>query len=328
MNGEFNHKIFSLSSGEFEREALALFRYQWEQNTLYRKYADVLGVNPSAVTDLQKIPFLPITFFKSHRITAGTFIEETCFESSGTTRHSVSRHYVRDLSLYRQSFSQAFAHFYGDPRAWCILGLLPTYLERGHSLLVYMVDQLILQSSHPQSGFYLYDHPKLARTLTQLEAIGQPTLLIGVTFALLDFAAQFPMPLRHTLVMETGGMKGRREEMTRDEVHALLSKAFEASHIHSEYGMTELLSQAYAPHDGLFRCPGWMKVLIRDEDDPFMVHTNENVRGGINVIDLANRHSCSFIATEDIGRLHADGSFEVLGRMDGSELRGCSLMAV
>jgi hypothetical protein len=307
---------------------LDVFHYQWEHNALYRNYGELLGVQPREVHSLKQVPFLPISFFKKHRVACGDYNEEVIFESSGTTGTSASRHFIKDLNIYRQSFLQAFSLFYGDPQSYCILGLLPSYLERGHSSLVYMVDHLIRESGHPLSGFYLYDHEKLSRTLLNLEASGQRTLLIGVTFALLDFAAKFPVPLRHTLVMETGGMKGRREELTRGQVHEILQKAFQCEKIHSEYGMTELLSQAYAAHNGLFQCPPWMHVLIRDEDDPFTLHSQENTRGGINVIDLANIHSCSFIATEDVGRLYSDGHFEVLGRMDRSELRGCSLMAV
>jgi hypothetical protein len=328
MNSEIGHNFFSLSPADFEQVALDVFHYQWKHNALYRNYGELLGVQPREVRSLQRVPFLPISFFKNHRVASGDFNEEVIFESSGTTGSSVSRHFIKDLNIYRQSFRQAFTLFYGDPRSYCILGLLPSYLERGHSSLVYMVDHLIRESGHPLSGFYLYDHEKLSRTLVQLEASGQRTLLIGVTFALLDFAAKFPLPLQHTIVMETGGMKGRREELTRGKVHDILQKAFQCEKIHSEYGMTELLSQAYSTHNGLFQCPPWMRILIRDEDDPFTLHSRENARGGINVIDLANIHSCSFIATEDVGRLYSDGHFEVLGRMDSSELRGCSLMAV
>lgn len=328
MNGEFNHKIFSLSTESFEQEALAVYRHQWEHNSLYRKYAEMIGKIPENTGRLEDIPFLPVTLFKSHRVATGEFADAAVFESSGTTGTTVSRHHIKDLQLYRQSFLSAFKQFYGSPSSYCILGLLPSYLERGHSSLVYMVNDLVMKSTHPRSGFYLYDHAKLADTLAELESTGQRTLLIGVTFALLDFAAHHPMPLKHTIIMETGGMKGRRQEMTREEVHEFLKDAFHIRHIHSEYGMTELLSQAYATHDGIFHTPPWMRILVRDEDDPFTLHQGVNTRGGINVVDLANIHSCSFIATEDVGRLYSDGSFKVLGRMDGSELRGCSLMVV
>lgn len=246
---------------------------------------------------------------------------------------AVSRHLVKDAGIYRQSFLTCFEQFYGAAGNWCILGLLPSYLERHHSSLVYMVNELIRQSGHPQSGFYLHDMAALAAMLRQLEDKGQQALLIGVTFALLDFAAAHPMELRHTVIMETGGMKGRRKEITRPEVHTLLQQAFGTKHIHAEYGMTELLSQAYSAGRGIFRCPPWMKVLLRDEEDPFHIlqpnpGSRQALRGAINIIDLANCYSCCFIATDDAGLAYADGSFEVLGRLDHSDIRGCSLLAL
>lgn len=273
---------------------------------------------------------MPIQFFKTHQIKTTAFNALQVFESSGTTQFTPSRHFVKDAGIYTQSFSKAFAQFYGNPSEWCIIGLLPSYLERQHSSLVVMVDELVKQSAHPQSGFYLYEQQKLADTLTALEKQQQKTLLIGVTFALLDFAEQYPMPLKHTTIMETGGMKGRRTEMTRREVHDILTAAFHVPEIHSEYGMTELLSQAYSKGNGIFSCPPWMKILIRDEEDPLNVYTSSanTTRGAINVIDLANIYSCSFIATEDAGILHKNGNFEILGRIDNSDIRGCSLLAI
>ena len=286
--------------------------------------------------EIEKIPFLPISFFKTDEIKTGKFNAEVIFKSSGTTQTINSQHHVKDVSIYIQSFTTAFEKMYGILKGWCILGLLPSYLEKGDSSLVYMVDNFIKQSQHPQSGFYLDDLEKLKETLLSLERSNQKTLLIGVTYALLDFAEKFPVALKNTIIMETGGMKGRREELTRMEVHERLKKAFGNTEIHSEYGMTELLSQAYAKKEGKFQCPSWMKVLIRDDEDPLAVHSlqsaddnkNETLAGAINVIDLANVYSCSFIATDDVGKLYADKSFEVLGRMDGSDLRGCSLLTV
>lgn len=327
---EFEHKIFELPPGGagFDELALQVFHFQYQHNGLYRQYVDTLCTDISSLSLAAQIPFLPISFFKTHALRSGFTGEALLFESSGTTGQVPSRHYVKDAALYEQSFRKGFEQAYGAVDQWCILGLLPSYLERQHSSLVYMADHLMRASGHPLSGFYLYDHAQLAERLQQLEAVGQRTLLLGVTFGLLDFAEAFPMPLQHTIIMETGGMKGRKEEMTRAQVHERLQAAFPGAAIHSEYGMTELLSQAYAKENGVFECPPWMKVVLREEDDPFAIHQNENTRGVINVIDLANLYSCSFIATDDAGRLYADGRFEVLGRVDHSEVRGCSLMAI
>ncbi len=260
----------------------------------------------------------------------GTYEPEVFFESSGTTGSASSRHLLKETSLYRESFLHGFRKFYGEPSSWCIIGLLPSYLERRHSSLVMMVDELVRLSGHTKSGFYLYDHELLHDNLLQLELSGQKTLLIGVTYALLDFAEKYPMTLKHTIVMETGGMKGRREEMTRSEVHGILQQQWGLAGIHSEYGMTELLSQGYSAGQGIFHPSDTMKIMIREEDDPFGIHgpSAEEQRGIINVIDLANIWSCAFIATEDAGRLLPDGSFEVTGRVDYSDIRGCSLMVV
>lgn len=317
-------KIFGVNEQEFEELTLEIFRFQYANNPVYAAYVNSLGKSPLQITHINEIPFLPVRFFKTHEIKTTEFSPELVFESSGTTGNINSHHLVKDASLYRESFNKAFQNFYGNISEWCILGLLPSYLERKNSSLVYMVEHLIVQSECEESGFYLDEFEKLANTLRQLESRGCKTLLIGVTFALLDFAERFPMPLHHTVIMETGGMKGRKEEMIREEVHQILKSVFQLPAIHSEYGMTELLSQAYSKGEGRFYTPAWMKVLVRDEEDPFLVKANGS--GIINIIDLANLYSCSFIATDDAGRLNADGSFEVLGRVDGSDLRGCSLL--
>ena len=291
---------------------------------------DALGISIREVTSLEKIPFLPISFFKSAKVATTEFKEEEIFESSGTTGTSTSRHYVKDLSLYRRSFLTAFHQFYGDPRDWRILALLPGYWERGHSSLIMMADELILASTHPESGFYLNDWDALYRSLLHLEIARQPVLLLGVTFALLDFAEKHSMELHNTTVMETGGMKGRREELTREAVHHELKSRLGVSTVHSEYGMTELLSQAYSSEAGIFRCPPWMRILIREENDPLSIRAlpqgQKPLSGLINIIDLANLYACSFIATDDLGRLHANSQFEVMGRRDNSDIRGCSLL--
>src|SRR4030095_3334013 len=330
MNGEWHDKIFSITEKGFRQLALDIFHFQYEANSVYNSYVNALGKTVSAVDEIEKIPFLPISFFKTDEIKTGKFNAEVVFKSSGTSQTINSQHHVKDVSLYSQSFTRAFEKIYDDLKEWCILGLLPSYLEKGDSSLVYMVDSFIKQSQHAQSGFYLYDLDKLKETLLSLESANQKTLLIGVTYALLDFAERFPASLKNTIIMETGGMKGRREELTRMEVHDQLKKAFDKTEIHSEYGMTELLSQAYAKKEGRFQCPPWMKVLIRDDEDPLTVQSSKSgvASGAINIIDLANVNSCSFIATDDVGKLYADESFEVLGRMDGSDLRGCSLLTV
>ncbi|ULQ57161.1 acyl transferase [Flavihumibacter rivuli] len=333
MRSELIHKIFLTGPDDFEPLALAIFRYQYQHNKVYREYCKAIHRPAEQVHQLTDIPFLPIRFFKSHAITTGTFEAETWFESSGTTQTINSRHYVRSLELYQKNFMEGFRLFYGEPTDWCIIGLLPAYLERQHSSLVVMADALIKASGHADSGFYLYDYERLHDTLSRLEAAGQPTLLLGVTFALLDFAEQFPMALKHTVIMETGGMKGRRKEMTRPELHAILQSGLRGARIHSEYGMTELLSQAYSQDNGIFHCPPWMKVVLREEDDPFRLWAatpgdRKSLNGVINVIDLVNIDSCAFIATDDMGKLYPGGGFEVLGRLDNSDIRGCSLMVL
>jgi phenylacetate-coenzyme A ligase PaaK-like adenylate-forming protein len=327
MNRQWKDKILAISRTEMEDLALEIFQYQYAQNQVYHQYAEAVGKTPSTVNSIYQIPFLPIRFFKSHAIQNGSFVPEVVFESSGTTGSSTSRHYIKDTLLYKDVFSKTFRQFYGEPSDCCIIGLLPSYLERNNSSLVFMVDELIKQTGHPSSGFYLNEYDRLKEVIGELEQKAQPTLLIGVTFGLLDFAeiyVQGGQPLKHTTIIETGGMKGRRQEMVREEMHAVLMEAFKVPFIHSEYGMTELISQAWSFGNGIFKTPPWMKIIVRDEEDPF--HLQQQGTGAINIIDLGNIHSCSFIATDDIGRLHADGQFEVLGRMDNSDLRGCSLM--
>jgi hypothetical protein len=325
MSGINTAAIFTLQEQDMEAVALELFHYQYRENDIYRAYTDALRRKPSAIRSISQIPFLPIQFFKTHTVTCGTFEPELIFESSGTTQTVNSRHFVKEAALYQQSFLAGFERSYGPVSDYVVVGLLPSYLERQHSSLVYMVQDMVGRSGHAASGFYLYEHDKLAAQLRELEASKQKTLLIGVTFGLLDFAEHYSLQLEHTIVMETGGMKGRREEWTRQQVHTYLKERLGCKHIHAEYGMTELLSQAYSYGDGVFTTPPWMKILVRDENDPFQLSA-ANASGVINVVDLANVYSCAFIATDDIGKLRADGSFEVLGRLDNSALRGCSLM--
>ena len=323
--------LLSVTPQNFEETALAVFNFQYLQNPVYNQFCKALHIEPAKINTLNKIPFLPIAFFKTHVVTTTQFEAAALFESSGTTQTINSKHLIKDIALYEQSFSAAFRLFYGNPKDWCIIALLPSYLERKNSSLVMMADKLIEESGHEQGGFYLNELEKLHGTLLQLEKQQQKTLLIGVTFALLDFAEKYPTPLQHTTIMETGGMKGRREELTRPEVHEILCTNFKVDKIHSEYGMTELLSQAYSKGDGIFNCPPWMKIVLREEDDPLSVQLSNNsktISGAINVIDLANLYSCSFIATDDAGKLHKDESFEVLGRLDNSDIRGCSLLAL
>jgi len=335
ITSEWIDKIFGAGNIDFEALSLSLFQYQYRHNLIYGQYAAAVGRPPERVRQAADIPFLPVSFFKTHSVVTGSFEPAAVFESSGTTQTINSRHAIKDLSIYTRSFLQAFERFYGPPADWCILGLLPSYLERKGSSLVLMVDELVRQSGHAQSGFYLYEHEKLAQVLQELEQRQQKTLLIGVTFALLDFAEKHSLQLQHTTIMETGGMKGRREEWTRQQVHAFLNERLGATAIHSEYGMTELLSQAYSYGEGLFNCPPWMKIVLREEDDPLQLlpagkeaPRSAPVSGLINVIDLANIYSCAFIATDDVGKLYPNGSFEVMGRRDNADLRGCSLMVV
>jgi phenylacetate-coenzyme A ligase PaaK-like adenylate-forming protein len=325
---ELEKEIFQIKNEkDFNRLAINVFLFQKNHNPVYRAYLSHLGKQELIPEHYSQIPFLPVEFFKTHRVKSFTGSEEIVFTSSGTTGTITSKHFLKKKSLYETSFLKGFELFYGNPSGYCFLALLPSYLEREGSSLVYMAKKLMEKSNHPINGFYLNDYQKLGNTLHILEQQGQKTVLLGVSFALLDFAAQQPMPLKHTIIMETGGMKGRRKEITREELHGVLTEAFGVSDIHSEYGMTELLSQAYSKTKGRFYAPPWMKVLIRDITDPFTL-LEPGKSGGVNIIDLANLYSCSFIATQDIGKLKPDGSFEILGRFDFSDVRGCNLMVV
>ena len=319
-------KIFEIKDEhQFNTMAIAVFQYQYKFNPVYRQFCDLIEVQIDSINRFDQIPFLPIEFFKKRQVTCSSGSPEVVFSSSGTTSNRTSRHYVHDVTLYELSFRKAFEQFYGRPSDYCILALLPSYLERTGSSLIYMVNDLIASSKHPDSGFYLSNLPSLADKLRALEERGTKTLLIGVTFALMDLLEVFPMKLKHTIVMETGGMKGRRKELVREELHSRLRKGFGLKTIHSEYGMTELLSQAYSKGEGIFTTPPWMKVLIRDTEDPLTLQGSGKT-GGVNIIDLANFYSCSFIATQDLGRLHPGGGFEILGRFDHSDIRGCNLL--
>lgn len=310
---------------EFHKVALKVFRYQFQHNPIYQKYCLLLKKSPENVKQLHQIPFLPIEFFKTQNVLSSTQNVQAIFTSSGTTGAITSKHHVTDLSFYEYSFRSAFSKFYGNIENYAVLALLPSYLEREGSSLIYMAKDFIEGSNHPKSGFYLNNYHELAQTITELDNSGQNILLIGVTYALLDLIELQPFQLKNTIIMETGGMKGKRKEMIREELHGLLTKGFGVEKIHSEYGMTELLSQGYSFGDGIFECPPWMDVLIRDTEDPLTI-IEDGKTGGINVIDLANINSCAFIATQDLGKKHPDFSFEVLGRFDHSDIRGCNLM--
>jgi len=327
MNPIDPFRIFDIAnSSDFEALTFQSFHYQYNHNPIYRSFCEHLKKGPNTVQALADIPFLPISFFKSKKVLASEKPIEIVFESSGTTG-TLSQHHLVDTSLYEKSFLEGFKRFYGNLEDYCILALLPSYLERKGSSLIYMVDALIKQSNHKDSGFYLNEFESLAEKLVTLEHEKSKTLLLGVSFALLDFVEQYTMNLNHTLVMETGGMKGRRKEIIREALHGQLKTGFGVDSVHSEYGMTELLSQAYSKGDGIFNTPPWMKVLISDPEDPLQIQ-GHNRTGGINIIDLANWYSCPFIATQDLGKTYEDGSFEVLGRFDASDVRGCNLMVL
>lgn len=317
----------------FHKLAMEIFKFQYKNNSIYNQYISELGVKIDAILKLSDIPFLPISFFKSHKIICGQPEQyNLVFHSSATTSDIPSTHFVKDINLYIESFKKGFAQFYGDIKQYCLLALLPSYLERTDSSLVYMVNELIRNSGNADSGFYMNNYLELANKIRMNEGKGQKTLLLGVTYALLKFAEEYPMDLRSTIIMETGGMKGRREELSRVEVHKLLSRAFKVENIHSEYGMTELLSQAYSKGKGVFKCVPWMKILIRDIYDPFAIADSHQLsansfQGAINIIDLANINSCSFLATDDLGIVQPNGDFEVVGRLDSSDIRGCNIMA-
>ena len=320
--------VFNIQNqSDFKTCALQVFRHQFKNNAIYRSFCDLLYIHSSDVKEVEEIPFLPIQFFKSHAVLSSTQAVQETFTSSGTTGSSVSKHMVTDLSWYTKSYTKGFEYFYGPIEEYTVLGLLPNYLERDGSSLIYMVDDFIKKSNKPSSGFYLNNLTELSKTLIALDKKGEKVLLIGVTFALLDLIERQQFKLQNTIIMETGGMKGRRKEIIRNELHEILYAGFGVSKIHSEYGMTELLSQGYSSGDGVFDCPPWMKILARDTEDALtMVGTNKT--GGLNVIDLANYNSCSFIATQDLGKVDNNGSFEVLGRFDHSDIRGCNLMVM
>ena len=320
--------IFSIGSlEEFHEKSLQIFQYQYHNNAVYQEFCRHLKKRPEEVSRLEEIPFLPIEFFKSKKVVVQNSTPETIFSSSGTTSNITSKHHVTNLKLYEKSFFKAFELFYGAITDYCVLALLPSYLERQGSSLIYMVDAFIKKSNHPKGDFYLHNLDDLKEQLRSLQNDEKKVLLIGVSFALLDLAEIIDFPLKNTIVMETGGMKGRRKEMIRSELHSILKNAFEVDHIHSEYGMTELLSQAYSQEKGAFNCPPWMKILIRDTEDA-LSYQPFGKTGGINVIDLANINSCSFIATQDLGKVYSNGSFEVLGRFDHADVRGCNLMVL
>ena len=320
--------IFDINSeAAFTEKALELFKFQFEESPVYRSFCDLLYKHPSDIQKLVDIPFLPIEFFKTHKVVSSKKDIQQTFTSSGTTGNVVSQHHVADLNIYKTSFQNGFSHVYGNIKDYTILALLPSYLEREGSSLIYMVEDMIQESKQPKSGFYLNDLDALKQTLFELETSGQKTLLIGVSYALLDLVEFHQFDLKHTIIMETGGMKGRRKELIKSELHAILKKGFGVDKIHSEYGMTELLSQAYSKGDGLFSTPPWMKVLIRDPEDALTILGGKK-SGGLNIIDLANINSCAFIATQDLGKIHENGTFEVLGRFDQSDIRGCNLMVL
>jgi len=327
---EFNqHNILSLVDNyTYEEVALAVFRHQFLQCKVYHEFCCHLGKSPDNVEKLTDIPFLPIEFFKSHQILSSQHLVQKVFTSSGTTAQQTSKHHITDLELYQKNTIQIFENQYGSVKEFAILALLPSYLERDGSSLVYMVDHFIKTSKQPESGFFLNNHKELYNKLQTLEQKGQNTLLIGVSFGLLDFVEKFKMNLEHTIVMETGGMKGRRKEMIREELHQKLSEGFGVEHIHSEYGMTELLSQAYSKSHGIYDLPQTMKVFIRDPEDPLTLYSDFEKTGGINLIDLANIHSCAFIATQDLGQNVKKNQVKIMGRFDNSDIRGCNLLTL
>ena len=323
-----SHDIFTINNQkQFDKMALKVFRFQYESNLVYREFCDFLKTDVQKVKTIQQIPFLPIQFFKSHSVVSNSNPIQTIFTSSGTTGMVTSKHLVTDVSIYEESYRKAFSQFYGNIEDYVVVALLPSYLEREGSSLIHMVDDLIQLSNHPESGFYLHNYDELIEKIIQLDQSGQNVILIGVTYALLDLIEKQSFQLENTIIMETGGMKGKRKEMIREELHQELCNGFGVKSIHSEYGMTELLSQAYSLGDGIFECPSWMQISIRDTEDA-LSYIREGKTGGINVIDLANINSCSFIATQDLGKKYSNGSFEVVGRFDHSDIRGCNLMVV
>lgn len=327
MRRELTEEIFRVADNQsFETTALEIFRLQAAECPVYREYLQLLGTDAGSISDIFSVPFMPVTFFRDHNIFTGEGVPEQVFTSSGTAGMHRSHHSVRSLALYNESLERTFRLFYGDPSEYAIMGLLPSYLEREGSSLIYMVNRLMTLSGNSCGGFFLDDYEALMKAIDSARLAGVRVLLIGVTFALLDMAESHREDLSDALIMETGGMKGRRREMIRDEVHEIIMEAFGVTSVHSEYGMTELLSQAYSAGEGLFRSPPWMKVLIRDSHDPMAHSVASGASGGISVIDLANIWSCSFIDTDDLGRMHEGGLFEVQGRFDEADLRGCNLL--
>lgn len=323
---QLRKSIFGINDSlQFNELTVAIFHYQYQNNSIYRQFVDLLNVDPSGVKNSGQIPFLPISAFRSHKVMSGNLTEEAVFESSGTTSANTSRHFVADFSLYEKSFLKGFELFFGNIDEYAVFGLLPSYLERGNSSLVYMVQKLIQKTNCRFGGFYLDEFEQLENEIIRASENGKKVMLIGVTFALIDFAEFVSKPVSELIIVETGGMKGRRKEIVREELHSLLCKRFGVNNIYSEYGMTELLSQAWSKGEGKYFCPPWMKIVLRDTTDALSFAPHGKT-GGINVIDLANLNSCSFIATQDLGRMNEDGSFEVLGRFDNSQIRGCSLM--
>lgn len=320
--------LFTISSQkQFEKMALKVFRFQYENNLVYQEFCNFLKVDKQAVKMVTQIPFLPIQFFKSHDVVSTTNSIQKTFTSSGTTGMITSKHLVTDISLYEQSYRLAFSEFYGNIEDYVVLALLPSYLERTGSSLIYMVKDLIELSNNEHSGFYLHNYEELIAKLIEIDNAGQNVILIGVTYALLDLIEKQNFQLKNTIIMETGGMKGKRKEIIREELHDILCKGFGVKSIHSEYGMTELLSQAYSLGNGIFECPSWMQILVRNTEDA-LTYENYGKTGGVNVIDLANINSCSFIATQDLGKKYPNNSFEILGRFDNSDIRGCNLMVI
>ncbi len=327
MNSDFRRRIFSITdTKEFIELALDVFKHQAVNNAVYNEYITALGTKPGSVKRPEEIPFLPVSFFKDHKVLTGANAPDIIFESSGTTGMIPGKHYVADLSIYEESFINGFRYFYGDPTDYFFAVMLPSYSERENSSLIYMMNRLIKNSRFSESGFFNIDPLKLIKTLEKVKTDRNKTILLGVSFALLDLAEKYNPDLSGMKVIETGGMKGRRKEITRQELHSVLKAGFNVETIHSEYGMTELLSQAWSKKDGLFYCPPWMKVFIRDPQDPLTLFDKPGKTGGINIIDLANINSCSFLSVSDLGKLHEDGGFEVLGRFDSSDIRGCNML--
>ena len=320
--------LFKLHTAtEFNEMALKIFKFQASHNTVYKNFINLLNINVNSIQKIEQIPFLPIQFFKTHQVVSSSKKEQQVFLSSGTTGNNQSKHFVTDLAVYEKSFRKGFEYFYGKIETYTVLALLPSYLERQGSSLIYMVNDFIQKSNNPKSGFFLNNLDELSENLRELDQNNDKVLLIGVSFALLDLIEKYQFNLKNTVVMETGGMKGKRKELIREELHYILQKGFGVEKIHSEYGMTELLSQAYSKGNGIFECPPWMKVLTRDTEDPLTI-LPKGKSGGLNIIDLANINSCSFIATQDLGKVYPNNTFEVLGRFDHSDIRGCNLLVL